>query len=84
MLEMLGNHMKHRGLPIAIQQFHIILVLIILRNVRPGKKRVLVLVVGRVDFDANKKQMRAAKCNTTPRKIPSLVFSSTIASMSAF
>ena len=30
--------------------------------VRPGR---------RVDFDANKK-MRSAKCNTTPRKIPSL------------
>ena len=34
--------------------------------VRPGKKNVLVLVIGRVDLDANKKKMRAAKFNKTP------------------
>ena len=36
-----------------------------LLHIRPGKK-VLVLVIGRVDFDANKKKLRAAKYNRTP------------------
>ena len=44
-------------------------------EIRPGKKNVLVLVIGRVDFDANKKNA-GRKINTTPRKIPSPVFSS--------
>ena len=45
--------------------------------IRPGKKNVLVLVIGRVDFDADKKNA-GRKVNTTPRKIQSPVFSSPV------
>ena len=45
--------------------------------VRPGKK-MSVLVIGRVDFDANFKKNVGRKINTTPRKITSLVFSSPV------
>ena len=45
--------------------------------VRPGKKNVLVLVIGRVDFDANKKNA-GRKINMTPRKIPTPEFSSLV------
>ena len=38
------------------------------------EKNVLVLVIGRVDFDANKKNA-GRKINMTPRKIPSPEFS---------
>ena len=33
--------------------------------IRPGKKTILVLVIGRVNFDENKNKMRAAKYNKT-------------------
>ena len=41
------------------------------------KKNVLVLVIGRVDFDANKKNA-GGKINMTPRKLPSPEFSSLV------
>ena len=41
------------------------------------EKNVLVLVIERVDFDANKK-IAGSKINMTPRKIPSPVFSSPV------
>ena len=43
---------------------------------RPGKN-VLVLVIGQVDFDTNKKKA-GRKINTTPRKIQSPVFFSPV------
>ena len=46
-------------------------------NIRPGKKNVLILVIGRVDFDANKKNA-GRKIYMTPRKIPSPEFSSLV------
>ena len=41
------------------------------------EKNVLVLVIGRVDFDANKKNADR-KINTTPRNIHSPIFSSPV------
>ena len=50
--------------------------IIIYLCIRPGKN-VLVLVIGRVDFDANKKNA-GRKIKMTPRKIQSPVFSSPV------
>ena len=46
-------------------------------SIRPGNKNVLVLVIGRVDFDANLKNA-GRKINMTPRKIQSPLFSSPV------
>ena len=48
-----------------------------IRSYKARKKNVLVLVIGRVDFDANKKNA-GRKIKMTPRKIPSPVFSSPV------
>ena len=46
-------------------------------NLLGQEKNVLVLVIGRVDFDANKKNA-GRKINMTPRKIPNPEFSSLV------
>ena len=56
--------------------FHLNFV-VLTKQSKAREKNVLVLVIGRVDFDANKKNA-GRKINTTLRKIQSPVFSSPV------